>query len=314
MSSPLISVVIPAYNHERYIEDAIRSAIDQTYENLELIIIDDGSTDGTWNVIRGMKEECQRRFSRIDFSTQTNCGTCITYNRLFEKAAGEYIYIINSDDIAHESAIEELHEFLNENPEYVLAVGDADYIDGNGNRAIRISIDNNSSLTLIKAVSDDLIKNIEENNIPYSPDTESIKLFTTMASFYRHLRNDVDFDSNSFGEYSSFFISNYIPNGYLVRSHILKNITLTNEAKREDYYMMFQISKSGKFKFINKVLHHYRYHGDNASLESVAFDKSLDETREYEIMLCKKNMSESEFGALIQNVTAREEKLRNRQA
>ena len=52
---PLISVIIPAYNHEKYIAQTIMSIIDQSYKNLELIIIDDGSSDNTWKVIKSLK-------------------------------------------------------------------------------------------------------------------------------------------------------------------------------------------------------------------------------------------------------------------
>lgn len=312
MSSPLISVVIPAYNHELYVKDAIRSAIDQTYENLELIIIDDGSTDKTWDVICGMRKECEKRFSRIDFSTQENCGTCVTYNRLFEKVAGDYIYIINSDDIAHENAITELHAFLDKNPEYALAVGDADYIDTNGNNAILILPDEKTPITLIKPISIELLNYLKENKNLHNTDNKPSKIFTSVIDFFKYLRIDIDFSSESFGDYSSLFISNYIPNGYLVRSHVLKSITLKNEAPREDYYMMFQISKAGKFKYINKPLHYYRYHQSNTSGKSDAFTKSLDTTCEYELLSCKEKMTEAEFEALVQNIAKREEKLRNR--
>ena len=53
---PLISVLIPAYNHEKYITQTIMSIIDQSYENLELIIIDDGSSDNTWHIIKSLEK------------------------------------------------------------------------------------------------------------------------------------------------------------------------------------------------------------------------------------------------------------------
>lgn len=52
MSNPLISVIIPAYNHENYVQECINSIIEQTYKNIELIIVDDGSKDSTWNKIQ----------------------------------------------------------------------------------------------------------------------------------------------------------------------------------------------------------------------------------------------------------------------
>ena len=60
----LVSVVIPAYNHEKYIQTTIESVIAQTYKNIELLILDDGSSDNTWNKIQEMREKCERRFVR----------------------------------------------------------------------------------------------------------------------------------------------------------------------------------------------------------------------------------------------------------
>ena len=56
MNKSLVSVLIPAYNHENYVQDSLQSIINQTYENIELIVIDDGSSDNTWQKI---KESCK---------------------------------------------------------------------------------------------------------------------------------------------------------------------------------------------------------------------------------------------------------------
>ena len=82
----LVSVLIPAYNHEQYVQLTIRSIIEQTYQNIELIVIDDGSKDSTWEKISELKSECEKRFRRVDFSTQENSGTCKTLNRLDRKS------------------------------------------------------------------------------------------------------------------------------------------------------------------------------------------------------------------------------------
>lgn len=71
----LVSVIIPAYNHEQFIQETIGSIIAQTYENIELIVIDDGSKDSTWNKINELKETCEERFTRVHFETQENEGT-----------------------------------------------------------------------------------------------------------------------------------------------------------------------------------------------------------------------------------------------
>ena len=90
---PLVSVLIPAFNHEKYIQQAIKSIINQDYKNIELLIIDDGSTDDTWNKIQEMKFLCIGRFVNIFFEKQKNNGVCTTLNRLIQKSNGEFILI-----------------------------------------------------------------------------------------------------------------------------------------------------------------------------------------------------------------------------
>lgn len=133
MNKALISILIPAYNHEKYIQETIQSIIQQSYQNLELIIINDGSNDTTWEKINAMRELCENRFVRTIFKTQTNKGTCDTLNLLLKEAQGKFVYIIASDDKAEPFAIEKLYNFLNSNSEYALCVGDNQFIDENSN-------------------------------------------------------------------------------------------------------------------------------------------------------------------------------------
>ncbi len=90
--APLISVIIPLYNHEKFIYNAVASVVEQTYENLELIIIDDGSTDNSVAVASAISD------SRITILTQENIGAHATINRGIASAKGDYITILNSDD------------------------------------------------------------------------------------------------------------------------------------------------------------------------------------------------------------------------
>lgn len=93
MSKPLISVVIPAYNHQQFIGPAIESVLNQSLDDLELIIVDDGSTDNTAEVINSYDDP------RISYSWQENQDAYNTINRGMGMAQGQYISILNSDDI-----------------------------------------------------------------------------------------------------------------------------------------------------------------------------------------------------------------------
>ena len=88
-----ISVVIPAYNHEKFIGPAIDSVLSQTYQDFELIIVDDGSTDKTADVIKGYSDK------RIHYYYQENQDAFNTINRGMDLANGDFISILNSDDV-----------------------------------------------------------------------------------------------------------------------------------------------------------------------------------------------------------------------
>jgi glycosyltransferase involved in cell wall biosynthesis len=90
-----ISVVIPSYNHRYYIEKAVESVLNQSECNLELIVVDDGSTDDSLSYLRQIKD------SRLILVEQVNAGAHSAINRGLELAKGEYLAILNSDDIFH---------------------------------------------------------------------------------------------------------------------------------------------------------------------------------------------------------------------
>ena len=105
MAQPLISVVIPAYNHERFVGVAIDSVLKQTCQDFELVVVNDGSTDRTEEVIQGYED------SRIRYFFQENQDAYNTINRGISLAEGEYVAILNSDDIYTADRLEKLLDF-----------------------------------------------------------------------------------------------------------------------------------------------------------------------------------------------------------
>ncbi len=94
MSLPLVSIVIPCYNAEEYIAEAIQSSLDQTYSKVEVIVIDDGSTDGSLNVIRSFGEA-------VRWKTGPNCGPAAARNRGVEISRGDFIQFLDADDLLY---------------------------------------------------------------------------------------------------------------------------------------------------------------------------------------------------------------------
>lgn len=103
-----ISVIMPAYNVEKYIGNSIKSVLQQTYNNFELIIINDGSTDGTESIIA----EYQSKDDRIIYIKQQNQGVSIARNTGIKHANGEFIAFLDADDLYHKQALEVLYDRL----------------------------------------------------------------------------------------------------------------------------------------------------------------------------------------------------------
>jgi teichuronic acid biosynthesis glycosyltransferase TuaG len=91
-TEPVVSVVMPAYNAARYIEASINSSLAQTMSSLEVIVVDDGSTDDTTEIVSGYGE-------KVRLLTQQNAGVAAARNRAIEEATGEWIAFLDSDDI-----------------------------------------------------------------------------------------------------------------------------------------------------------------------------------------------------------------------
>jgi len=100
----MISVIIPAYNHERFIGAAIESVLGQTWTDLELIVIDDGSTDRTGAIVQGYRD------SRLSYFYQENQDAFNTINRGLGLARGDFVAILNSDDVYALNRFEQLVE------------------------------------------------------------------------------------------------------------------------------------------------------------------------------------------------------------
>lgn len=132
MSQPLVSVIIPSYNHEKFISEAIQSIIDQDYPNIEFIIIDDGSQDNSVNIIESFREICEDRFVRFEFRHRPNKGLCATLNEALEWVQGEYLCTVASDDIWMKEKTSLQVQYLKDNPNTVAVFGNMTLIDENG--------------------------------------------------------------------------------------------------------------------------------------------------------------------------------------
>ncbi|WP_254568610.1 glycosyltransferase [Oscillatoria sp. HE19RPO] len=125
---PTISVIIPAYNAEKTIQETIESVLNQTFQDFELIIINDGSTDKTLEIISNLSD------SRIKVFSFPNSGAQKSRNRGISLATGEYLSFIDADDLWTPDKLEMQLKALKNNPEAGVAYSWTDYIDESGQR------------------------------------------------------------------------------------------------------------------------------------------------------------------------------------
>lgn len=123
---PKISVVIPSYNHALYIGSAIQSVLTQSLNDLELIVVDDGSSDDSVKIIQSIQD------TRIRLVVQENRGAHAAINRGLEMSTGEFCAILNSDDRYHPTRLEKLSKLLDAEPEIGLSGSYIEIIDPQG--------------------------------------------------------------------------------------------------------------------------------------------------------------------------------------
>ncbi|MHA1734107.1 MAG: glycosyltransferase family 2 protein [Promethearchaeota archaeon] len=112
---PLVSIVVPAYNYAHGIRDSIRSLFRQTYPEIEVVVVDDGSNDGTREVLRDWAEG-----GKIRYVYQENMGIGAARNRGIELARGEYVGFLDQDDFILPRMVEEKVRFLEEHPDHAM--------------------------------------------------------------------------------------------------------------------------------------------------------------------------------------------------
>jgi len=124
---PTVSVIIPAYGHESYILDALESVFQQTFSDYEVIVVNDGSPDGTAMVLQP-----SIRKGRIRYIEQSNSGQSSARNRGLREAKGEFIAFLDDDDLWPADKLEWQVEYLQSHPDVVMIAGGAEYINEHG--------------------------------------------------------------------------------------------------------------------------------------------------------------------------------------
>lgn len=127
-SKPKVSVIMSVYNDEQYLSEAIDSILNQTYSKFEFIIINDGSTDSSSEIL----DEYKRKDSRVIVINQKNVGLTKSLNKAIKLSTGDYIARMDSDDISHRDRLQKQVDFLMANVDYALVGTNVIKIDEHG--------------------------------------------------------------------------------------------------------------------------------------------------------------------------------------
>ena len=176
-SKPKVSVIMAVYNSSKYIKPAIESVLDQTLQDFELIIVNDGSTDNSIEIINSYKDD------RIKILSQNNSGAASARNNGINQSQSNYIAIQDSDDISYKYRLEKQYDYLDNNKEYILVGGNADIIDCNGIYIYSSNV----------VLSNREIKNNIKNMPLFHPSILFIKKYILEVGGYpEYLRSDED--------------------------------------------------------------------------------------------------------------------------
>ncbi len=249
---PLVSVCIPAYNHEKYIAETIESVINQDYMNLELIIINDGSKDKTDEVIKKYEQKCQKRFVRFEYRNRENKGLSATLNEMVQWSKGKYFTACASDDMFLSTKVSLLVNSLEKlSEDYAVAFGNAIFIDDNSNEIY-----------------------INVNTGELSRQEECTKFFLDFQVLQRNC--DLKIGKN-FGSYETLLIGNYLPAmSFLIKLDKIKEVgAWTSGNTIEDWEMWLKLSKNYKFAYIDEPVALYRWH-ENNTVKTMKFELIRD--------------------------------------
>lgn len=166
VKKPSVSVVMPAYNAAQFIRPAVDSILAQTYEDFELIILNDGSTDKTQSIIEAYSDP------RIRLINKENSGVASTLNLGLKEARGEFIWRHDADDISLPQKLEKEMAFLDAHPEFVLCATQVAFMSERGNVAWNKRQPKDSWLG-----SETYREVLFEDFSPYSPVTHGTTLF-----------------------------------------------------------------------------------------------------------------------------------------
>lgn len=234
---PLVSIVISAFNHENYINECLLSFSKQTYNNKELILLNDGSTDNTHQVICELLPKIKSNFKNVIYKNNKNQGVANSMNEALRLSKGAYITGTGSDDffICNE-AITKLIKVASQNQNVGLVFSNSIIVNSSGSR-----------------VYWDQKRNSEKESRQEN--------FQTFIDYFLRKRKDIDLNNIS---YLNLLKGNFIPNVHMLNKQLVLDLGGYEEGL-EDWSLWLKILKHHKIMYIDECLGAYRWHDNNLS-------------------------------------------------
>lgn len=235
----MLSVIIPTYNCSKYIIESLDSIILQSFQDLEIIIIDDGSTDNTRNII---EEYTNFNTKKIKYRFTNNAGVSAARNKGLKEAKGDYITFLDSDDTLLKESLNKRLALLNNHPEVSLVFSD-------------YNLRNNRDYTIESVLAKRKFLDFFKNNI-------SIKK-----------GNEIIFNDNFYYNYLEFTPLPIWTGTVMIKRSVLEEIGLFREDLKicEDADYWLRIIKKLKVGFINETLSCYNHYQSNLTKQSEEF-------------------------------------------
>ncbi len=267
-SGPKVSIVMPLYNHERYVEEAIDSVLGQSFKDIELIVINDGSSDNSENVVNRTKDD------RIRYFSQENQGAPSTINRGIEFARGTYVSILNSDDVYDSKRIEECLNMLESDNSLSAVFSHLEFIDDEGNfikyfRGAEENWADHTPETSFKGENNIVLDLLAGNFLVTTSNLFCRKNVFDAIGYFSDLRYAHDYD---------FFLRLcYDHKVYLIEKPLLKyRVHSLNTVKENEAAVSFEVGLVLSNFFLNYDFHHLYKSEDDIYAAMAKFLNSLN--------------------------------------
>ena len=143
MNEGLVSIVIPCYNGEKFLKDALDALLMQTYRDIEVIVVDDGSTDSSSSIIKKYIKYFDERGKILRYIFQNNAGQASAMNTGLKEVHGEFLLWQDADDYYSKNAVEIMVGYMKAHPNLMIARGEVNYIDEENGAVVGVGKSNN---------------------------------------------------------------------------------------------------------------------------------------------------------------------------